>query len=130
VPSALLGLVTANDPVPDHRLKFDVSLDGLGRLDRYWRPHLTDAGKKHTTRDDLIVELLPQEHTAAIDVDAIAKRRHLIRTTFRGTTGHDAKAVKGALARHLLTEGPTVTFEWQGWRATYDEAARTIDVSR
>jgi cytoplasmic iron level regulating protein YaaA (DUF328/UPF0246 family) len=130
VPSALLGLVTADDPVPDHRLKFDVSLEGLGRLDRHWRPHLTDAIKKRTTPHDTIVELLPQEHTAAIDLDTVARRRTVVRTTFRGTSGHDAKAVKGALARHLLRHGLAEPFQWQGWRATHDEAARTIDVSR
>mgnify|MGYP000527659455 CR=1 FL=1 len=131
VPSALLGLVTANDPVPDHRLKFDVSLDGIGRLDRHWRPLVTDAVKKHTTRHDTIVELLPQEHTAAVDLAAVAKHRHVVRTTFTGTTGHDAKAVKGALARHLLLHGPdTATFAWHGWQADYDEANRAITVSR
>lgn len=131
VPSALLGLVTANDPVPDHRLKFDVSLDGIGRLDRFWRPHLTDAVKKLTTPGDTIVELLPREHTAAIDLDAIAKRRRVIRTAFTGTTGHDAKAVKGALARHVLTHDDPSTFAWQGWTATYgDDDERTITVTR
>src|SRR4051794_19153840 len=41
VPSALLGFVAGNDPVPDHRLKFDVRLHGElhQRLDRFWRPH-------------------------------------------------------------------------------------------
>ena len=124
VPSALLGLVTANDPVPDHRLKFDVSLDGIGRLDRHWRPHLTEAIKKHTSKHDTIVELLPQEHTAAIDLDAIAKRRHLVRTTVEGISGHDAKAVKGALARHLLLHGLDADgepFDWNGWSATSDD---------
>ena len=120
VPSALLGLVTANDPVPDHRLKFDVSLDGIGRLDRFWRSHLTEAIKKHTSQHDTIVELLPQEHRAAIDLDATAKRRHVIRTTVEGISGHDAKAVKGALARHLLRHGleDGETFDWNGWHAT------------
>jgi uncharacterized protein len=130
VPSALLGLVTAADPVPDHRLKFDVSLDGIGRLDRFWRAHLTDAIKKHTTRHDTIVELLPQEHTAAIDLDAVAKRRAVIRTTVAGVSGHDAKAVKGALARHLLRHGIDTPFDWRGWRADLDPLARSIVVSR
>ena len=132
VPSALLGLVTADDPVPDHRLKFDVALDGIGRLDRHWRPHLTDAIKKHTTPQDTIVELLPKEHTAAIDLDAVAMRRHLVRTTFAGISGHDAKAVKGALARYLLLTGldGARSFDGHGWRAHHDGDARTLTVSR
>ena len=133
VPSALLGLVTANDPVPDHRLKFDVALDGVGRLDRFWRPHLTEALEKHTSRHDTIVELLPQEHTAAIDLDAVAKRRHLVHTTVVGVSGHDAKAVKGALALHLLARDHVDAnhpFDWHGWRADYDDDTRTLTVSR
>ena len=43
VPSAVVGLSAGTDPVPDHRLTFSVSLPGLGRLDRWWRPHLTEA---------------------------------------------------------------------------------------
>ena len=129
VPSALLGLVTANDPVPDHRLKFDVSLDAIGRLDRHWRPHLTEAIKKHTTKHDTIVELLPQEHRAAIELDAVAHRRHLVRTTVEGISGHDAKAVKGALARHLLLHGlgdGSEPFDWNGWRATHEGDRLTV----
>ena len=140
VPSALLGLVTADDPVPDHRLRFDVSLNGIGRLDRFWRPHLTDALKRHTSARDTIVELLPQEHTAALDLAAVAKRRHVVRTTVEGASGHDAKAVKGALAHHLVQHGldATADFAWHGWRATagggdsngHDARVAAITVSR
>ena len=128
VPSSLLGLVTANDPVPDHRLKFDVSLDGIGRLDRYWRALLTETLRKTTTKADTIVELLPNEHRAAIDLDAVARRRHVVRTTVEGISGHDAKAVKGALARHLLVHGIEVPFAWNGWRT--EQAAGTLVVRR
>jgi cytoplasmic iron level regulating protein YaaA (DUF328/UPF0246 family) len=134
VPSAILGLATANDPVPDHRTKLDVSLDGIGRLDRYWKPHVTDALLKRTTPADTIVELLPNEHRAAIDLDRLAKRRHVVRTTVVGVSGHDAKAVKGALARHLLVHGDATgtavdDFAWHGWSATLARPTELI-VSR
>lgn len=128
VPSALLGLVAAADPVPDHRLKFDVNLAGVGRLDRFWRPHLTEALRARPATP--FVDLLPNEHRAAIDLEAIARRsrKHtIVRTAFIGATGHDAKAVKGELARHLLEHGLTsdavAAFTWQDWTATYDESA-------
>ncbi|HUP84731.1 MAG TPA: peroxide stress protein YaaA [Acidimicrobiales bacterium] len=133
VPSALLGLVTAEDPVPDHRLKFDVPLDGIGRLDRFWRAHLTNTIKHHVRPRDTVVELLPQEHAAAIDLEDVAKRRHVVRTTFAGITGHDAKAVKGALARHLLTHGlDDEPFAWNGWQSATPTSStdRVIVVSR
>lgn len=135
VPSALLGLVAATDPAPDHRLKFDVSLPGIGRLDRFWRPVTTDALRARPAAT--FVDLLPNEHRAAVDLDALAtrSRKHtLVRTAFLGATGHDAKAVKGELARHLLDHGLTIdtaaSFSWQGWTATYDEDSRVLVASR
>jgi cytoplasmic iron level regulating protein YaaA (DUF328/UPF0246 family) len=132
VPSALLGLVAADDPVPDHRLKFDVSLPGIGRLDRFWRPLVTDAVRRRPAAT--LVDLLPNEHRAAVDLDAIAARSRthaVVRARFEGATGHDAKAVKGVLARHLLLHGLDVgTFSWQDWTATYDEAAGILTATR
>jgi hypothetical protein len=135
VPSALLGLVAATDPVPDHRLKFDVSLAGVGRLDRWWRPHLTDALRARPA--STFVDLLPNEHRAAVDLDAITarSRKHtVVRTAFTGASGHDAKAVKGKLARHLLDHGlaaeTVAAFAWQGWTAAYDAERRVLIASR
>ena len=105
VPSALLGLVSGDDPVPDHRLKFDVRLDGdvRQRLDRFWRPHLTEALRRATTPRTTIVDLLPNEHRAAIDLDGdrvLRKRVH--RPDLPQIGGHDGKAAKGLLARRIL----------------------------
>jgi len=110
VPSALLGLVTGLDPVPDHRLKFSVSLPDIGRLDRWWRPQVT-AALAALPRGMVIIDLLPNEHRAAIDLgDPALRRRHpVVRVEFtdiRGAAvGHDAKAAKGRFARHLLIRG-------------------------
>lgn len=135
VPSALLGLVAASDPVPDHRLKFDVSLAGIGRLDRFWRPHLTEALRARPAAT--FVDLLPNEHRAAVDLDQLVTRprkHRVVRTTFAGAGGHDAKAVKGELARHLLDHGlgaeAVAGFRWQDWSATYDDGAGVLTASR
>jgi uncharacterized protein len=123
VPSALLGLVRGDDPVPDHRLKFSVDLGRLGRLGRWWRPVLTEAVTAHGTGP--VVDLLPGEHAAAIDFDAVAEGRRLVRVAFTTAAGggraagHAAKAVKGVLARSLLVGGVGALdgFEWEGWRS-------------
>lgn len=110
VPSALLGLATGVDPVPDHRLKFSVSLPGTGRLDRWWRPEVT-AALAALPRGALLIDLLPNEHRAAVDFDdrALRRRHPIVRvdlTDARGAAaGHDAKAAKGRLARNLLVHG-------------------------
>ena len=103
VVSALLGVVGGEEPVPDHRLKLSVSLPRLGRLDRWWRPvvteHLRGLGRGP------IVDLLPKEHAAAVDWDELRRDREVLRPDLPAVTGHAGKAAKGLLARRLLVEG-------------------------
>jgi cytoplasmic iron level regulating protein YaaA (DUF328/UPF0246 family) len=110
VPSALLGLVSALDPVPDHRLKFDVRLDGIGLLDSIWRPRRTEALLAATTAPPKMGDLLPNEHRNAIDLDGNARlRKRVHRPDLPQIGGHDGKAAKGLLARRiLLGDYPTV----------------------
>ncbi len=102
--SGLLGLVGPDDPVPDYRLKMGASLPPLGRLASWWRPRLSPVLNRRL-RGAAVVDLLPQEHAAAWEP---APRRYasLHRVRFRDADGaaggHDAKAAKGLLSRHLL----------------------------
>jgi cytoplasmic iron level regulating protein YaaA (DUF328/UPF0246 family) len=120
VPSAQLGLTRGDDPVPDFRLKFSVAPTGLGRLDRWWRPELTAALAR--TRGP-IVDLLPNEHAAALDLGSLGRRR-VVRVSFvanggSSAVGHAAKAVKGVVARAVLVDGIDALdgFRWGGWQA-------------
>lgn len=129
VPSASLGLSRGDDPVPDFRLKLSVSLPGLGRLDRWWRAPLTEAVAR--TRGP-IVDLLPHEHAAALDLGAL-RRDRVVRVDFvtadgRGAAGHAAKAVKGVLARAVLLDGLGALegFQWEGWRACRGEGGFVV----
>jgi cytoplasmic iron level regulating protein YaaA (DUF328/UPF0246 family) len=128
VPSAVYGITTAADPVADHRGKLSASLPGVGRLDRFWRDLVTGAIVHHA-RGRTVVDLLPQEHAAAVDWDALAAEVEVVRVAFvradgNGAAGHGAKAVKGRFARALLEHGPgrATRFVWDGWRATRDGA--------
>jgi cytoplasmic iron level regulating protein YaaA (DUF328/UPF0246 family) len=103
--SGLLGLVAPGDPVPEYRLKMGASLAPLGKLSSWWRPRLSPVLNRRLARAD-VVDLLPQEHAAAWEP---SPRRYASfhRVRFRDAAGvvvgHDAKAAKGLLARHLLT---------------------------
>jgi len=121
VVSALLGVCAGDDPTPDFRLKLSVSLAPVARLDRFWRPHVSRAIAKWADGRE-IWSLLPQEHAAAVDLAG------LVTVRFEGVSGHDAKAVKGSLARHVLLTGGHTRFRWQGWKATRD--GTTVTVSR
>lgn len=123
VPTALMGLSVGTDPMPDHRLGFGATIPGLGRLDRWWRPHLTDALARRAA-GGTVVDMLPQEHAAAIDLTDPRLAARVVTVRFlaaggRAAAGHAAKAVKGIAARTVLLHGldALATLEWEGWRA-------------
>ena len=122
VPSALYGISSATDAIADFRLTMRVSLGDLGNIAAFWRPTLTDV--LDSLGNSRLVSFLPKEHSSAIGTcDSIAKRT--ITVTFLrhdglGVVGHDAKAVKGVLARLVLSHGVAAIdgFDWNGWRGT------------
>jgi cytoplasmic iron level regulating protein YaaA (DUF328/UPF0246 family) len=63
-------------------------------------------------RGRVIVDLLPQEHAAAVDWGALTNVVHvdLVARAGGAVGGHNAKAAKGLLARHLIerADGSTV----------------------
>ena len=104
VPSGVMGLVRADDPVPDYKLKMGASLPGIGKVTAFWRSAITDELVRLAGNDE-VVDLLPQEHRAGFDwtrvpnvvrVDLVARKGGVV-------GGHNAKAAKGLLARHLFS---------------------------
>jgi cytoplasmic iron level regulating protein YaaA (DUF328/UPF0246 family) len=123
VPSGLYGVTTAADPIADYRLRMDVSIIPLGNLAAFWRPRLSPVIAAHVGKATL-VNLLPGQHAAAIDAAMLAERCRVVDVDFvgadgSGAVGHDAKAVKGVVARRLLRQGLASLddFEWEGWRS-------------
>lgn len=93
----------ASDPLPDYRLKMGARLDSLGSLATWWRPEVTSA-LHQVARRRTIIDLLPQEHQAAVEWEQLAGaiRLELVAKSGGKVGGHNAKAAKGLLARHLL----------------------------
>lgn len=103
--SGLLGLVAVGDAIPDYRLKIGASLAPMGKLSTWWREDLSLALNKYCT-GSIVINLLPQEHNSAFVADSklIGQYFKVDLVTKSGTAGgHDAKAAKGRLARHLVT---------------------------
>jgi cytoplasmic iron level regulating protein YaaA (DUF328/UPF0246 family) len=121
VPSALYGLNSGDDFIADYRLKMNVGLSPLGSLARFWKPHLTSLlaqGPKNVT----IVNFLPQEHAASLDFASLSKSHRVVHVHFVASdesraVGHDAKAVKGVVARRIVTDGLSALDEmtWRDW---------------
>jgi cytoplasmic iron level regulating protein YaaA (DUF328/UPF0246 family) len=124
VPSGLYGITCAEDPIVDYRLSMDVSLAGLGNLATFWREPVTRALKR-PFEGGTVVDLLPREHRAVVDHQALAESCTVVRVDFvqhdgTGAAGHAAKAAKGVLARSLLTGTITSVeeFRWEGWNGS------------
>ena len=122
VPSGLYGLLSSEDPIADYRLRMNVRLKPLPSLAQFWRPVVTPL-LKDRTKNTTIVNFLPQEHAASVDFHSLAESRHVVNVHFvandeKRAVGHDAKAVKGVLARHVLTDGLDAIelVEWRDWR--------------
>jgi cytoplasmic iron level regulating protein YaaA (DUF328/UPF0246 family) len=104
VVSGLLGLSGLDDPTPEYRLKIGATLVPLGKLSTWWRPAVGQALTEWAERR-FVVDLLPNEHRAACST-ALLRGVSVTFVDRTGTVaGHDAKAAKGRLARHLLTSG-------------------------
>ena len=118
VVSGLLGLVGFDDPVPDYRLKMGASLAPLGKVSTWWRPSLSDALDEWAA-GRYVIDLLPGEHRAAWTPSADGYAG-LVSVSFveksGKVAGHDAKAAKGMLARHLLESSGDVERALKAWK--------------
>lgn len=110
VPSGLWGLLAATDPVPAYRLKMGARVPPLGSLAAMWRPLVTPLVDARAA-GGWIIDLLPAEHSAALDARALVRSRHLRVELVedadreRRSAGHAGKAQKGLLARAILETG-------------------------
>jgi hypothetical protein len=111
VVSALLGLVRGDDPVPDYRLKMSANLPPMGTLARWWRPTLS-AALLAASRRRFVIDLLPQEHRAAIDFARVRSVSITLVDPSGKPGGHAAKAAKGVLARAILLDGLGAIDTW------------------
>ena len=106
VPSGLWGLVAADDAIPAYRLKMGARVGRLGLLSSWWRPAVS-AALAHRAGRGAVIDLLPQEHAAAIDA-TVLRQGALVRVDIvedgpdgRRSVGHAGKQIKGRLARAI-----------------------------
>jgi len=123
IPSGLYGVTTAEDMIADYRLKMNISLAEIGNVAKFWQPSLTKCLRAHLL-GSVVLNLLPKEHGRAIDLQSLSEVARVVTVEFVGANGtqaagHDAKAVKGVVARVLLANGldGLVGFRWNGWKA-------------
>lgn len=111
IPSGLLGASIASDPVPDYRLKMGARPAGFGGTMAKWWLDDVSAAINDYARGCVVIDLLPTEHRAAYRADPNLVTNHVmvdLMTSTGKAGGHDAKAAKGRLARHLLLTTPMI----------------------
>ncbi len=120
--SALTGITTWDDPVPDFRLKLSASVPPVGNLAAFWRPALSPVLNDHLA-GHTVVDLLPNEHRAAWvpDPERYDLRRPELLNADGRPAGHGGKAAKGLLARALLVSGDV-----DATLASFDPAAQGL----
>lgn len=122
VVSGLLGLVRADDPTPDYRLKMGANLAPLGKLSTWWRDDLSEALNKFASgrtakAPRVIIDLLPKEHRAAWTPDDRVSGVSIEFVDPSGKPGgHFAKAAKGTLAAAILRDGLAAVDRWSDSR--------------
>ena len=116
--SGLLGLVAIDDPIPDYKLKMGGSLPSTGKISTFWRDPLSRVLNAHLD-GTWVVDLLPIEHRAAWTPE-LHRYAGLSVVSFVETSGkvagHDAKAAKGDLVRHLLESKGSPATALASWR--------------
>jgi uncharacterized protein len=130
--SALLGLVTLEEPVPDYRLEFGARVDGVGGLATFWCGAAAERLACITARR-VVWDLLPAEHARIWPAGLRTERRvhtvRFVRPDGRAANTARTKVAKGRLAAHLVAEpgcapralvGTDLLGE--GWTLTVDAA--------
>ena len=138
VPSALLGLVGAADPVPAYRLSFDSRLSlrrGTASLKKRW----ADAGAAAlSAQDGLLLDLRSEGYAALAPLPA-RDGAHYVRVLARDDSGHVRalnhfnKQAKGLLTRAVIEAGAAFasTDELLAWaEAEGYELRPAVDGSR
>ena len=91
--SGLFGIVTPKTLIPDYKLKMN-SLS----LTKFWIPILT----KHLSKEDIIIDLLPQIHSKSYSHENIVRIDFkIIKDGKLKSAGHMGKVVKGQFIKFL-----------------------------
>ncbi len=142
--SGLFGLLRPDDLIPLYRLRMDATLPGVGKVSRYWRPHLSPVLNR-IVDGQVVWNLLPAAHQEAWD-DAHAYS-HSIRVQWareakgeRRVLTHGVKPLRGQLVNFIVREGAQTVEALHAWRApdgyrldeaatVHDEATRTTTLA-
>jgi uncharacterized protein len=124
--SGLLGIAGLAEPMPDHRLELAVTLPPLGGLTTFWRRALADhLGAR--LADRAVLDLLPGEHTRAID-PILRDRPDWTQVAFQRPDGRAANAARTKVAKGRLVAGLLARTDLTTEAVTAPALAATLDL--
>ena len=133
--SGLFGLLRPDDLIPNYRLRIDATLPEIGKVSKYWKPHLSPS-LNETLQGRFVWDLLPSAHREAWDDDH--SYAQLIQVKFfveedgeRKAVSHNVKPLRGQLVNFIVRETVEELEALMGWEHPagfrYDETASTFD---
>ncbi len=106
--SGLFGLLRPDDLIPEYKLKMDASVPGIGRVNTFWKPRLSDLLNK-VLEGRVVWNLLPGVHQEAWQDEHTYKE--MISVKFvdekkgkRTTVTHGVKPLRGRLVNFIVNE--------------------------
>ncbi len=129
IASALWGMVRPGDRIPYYRLPPKEKLKGIGPLAKYWRPALPEALPDE--EGDLILDMRSGAYSTMWKpkrATLLAVRAFTESDGERKAVSHMAKAVRGDVARALLTAKKPPT-DPEGAAAIAEAANFTVELS-
>ena len=133
--SGLFGLLRPDDLIPNYRLRIDASLPEVGKVSKYWRPHLSPLLNR-TLEGRFVWDLLPQAHRDAWEDDhsyatCVQVKFFIEKDGERKAVTHNVKPLRGQLVNFIVretVESLEPLAEWEhpaGFR--YDPDASSVD---
>jgi cytoplasmic iron level regulating protein YaaA (DUF328/UPF0246 family) len=105
--SALFGLLSAEDPIPDYKLKIE-KLDAAC----YWKPIISKKLKGF-----FVIDLLPQTHQKAVAYETGVKVDFIVVKNGKSIpAGHQGKLIKGKFLRSLCEHAVTDPKKFSGFK--------------
>lgn len=106
--SGLFGLLRPDDLIPNYKLKMDASLEGIGKVSKYWREPLSNV-LNETLKGRFVWNLLPGVHEDSWD-DEHTYDAMVVVKFFRKKGGeltavtHGVKPLRGKLVNFIVRE--------------------------
>lgn len=119
--SGLFGLLRPDDLIPNYRLRMEATVEGIGKVSRYWREPLS-ARLNALLQGKVVWNLLPTTHEDAWADDASYDRMYRLKffraekKTLKPVT-HGVKELRGAFVHFVAKTGAEHVEMLEDWEA-------------